>query len=153
MVNEESSAPSFQHVRSPIRFYRVHSASIRFGDSEERWRACSLGHSTEVEVGSLHLAGPAGEAGVAVAAPAAAGYWVVDFAEGPTFGETLKALDKTGGSNDSNTPNANGFVSTQTCANYVFLLLPRSVIHEFQGNISAQKTYFLSPAPRGPPVE
>jgi len=119
MVNGKSSAPSFQPVRSPIHFYRVHSVSIRFGDNEERWRACSLGHSTEVEVGFLHLAGPAGEAGVAVAAPAAAGYWVVDSAEGLTFGETLKALDKTDGSSDSNTPNANGFVSTQTCANYV----------------------------------
>ena len=116
----EQYGPSFRHVRSPIHFYRVRSVSIRFGDSEERWRGCSLGHSKEVEVGFLHLVDPAGEAGVAVAvaALAAAGYWVVDSAEDPTFGETLKALDKMGGSSDSNTPNANGFVSRQTCANY-----------------------------------
>ncbi len=38
------------------------------------------------------LAGPVGATVVAVAGLAVAGYWTVDFAEDPTFVETLKAL-------------------------------------------------------------
>jgi hypothetical protein len=62
----------------------------------------------------VHLAG---WTEVVVAALAVAGYWVVDSAKGPTFGETLKALDKTGVQTTA-IRKANGFVSTQTRANY-----------------------------------
>jgi len=60
--------PSFQHVRSPIHFCRVRTVSILSGDNEERWRACSLGHSEVAVEGLLHRpADPAGVAGTVAA--------------------------------------------------------------------------------------
>lgn len=77
--------PSFQHVRSPIRFYRAHSVSTQSGGNEGRLRGCSLGHSEVAVEGLAHqpAADHAAEVGIVAAVlvvvPVVVGYSVVKF--------------------------------------------------------------------------